>query len=195
MLNLSAASGEVEVPNIWRNPLSSSADSMSRHRDESLDGRVSANENKIPDLIQKELDKRRIGDSINTIANNLKRNNSWDNANRAIGSGQGVKLASRKSSADSRHSDPSQARTSQTRIIDLTQTRYASGSSSGVPQPPWRTTPKRASSAQKPSPMFPRKQNNLLAKSRSTDESIVSLNRNIFGSLISLDVEDDIAPF
>uniref|UniRef100_A0A182QET2 Kinesin-like protein n=1 Tax=Anopheles farauti TaxID=69004 RepID=A0A182QET2_9DIPT len=119
MLNLSAASGDVEISNIWRNPLSSSADSMNRYRNESLDGRVSANENKIPDLLQKELDKRRIGDSINTIANNLKRNNSWDNTNRAIGTGQGVKLASRKGSADSRHSDPSQARTSQTRIIDM----------------------------------------------------------------------------
>ncbi|XP_058118647.1 kinesin-like protein KIF12 [Anopheles ziemanni] len=194
MLNLSAASGDGDVPNIWRNPLSSSADSMGRYRNESLDGRVSANENKIPDLIQKELDKRRIGDSINTIANNLKRNNSWDNANRAVGSGQGVKLASRKSSADSRHSDPSQARTSQTRIIDLTQSRYPSVSSSGVSQPPWRNTVKRASSAQKPSsPMFLRKQNNLLAKSRSTDEGIVPLNRNIFGSLLSLDVEEDIA--
>ncbi|KFB50096.1 hypothetical protein ZHAS_00018149 [Anopheles sinensis] len=139
MLNLSAASGDGEVPNIWRNPLSSSADSMSRYRNESLDGRVSANENKIPDLIQKELDKRRIGDS-------------------------------------------------------LTQSRYPSVSSSGVSQPPWRNTVKRASSAQKPSsPMFLRKQNNLLAKSRSTDESIVSLNRNIFGSLLSLDVEEDIA--
>lgn len=62
MLNLSAASGDLEVSNIWRNPLSSSADSMNRYRNESLDGRVSANENKIPELLQKELDKRRIGD-------------------------------------------------------------------------------------------------------------------------------------
>ncbi|XP_035895548.1 kinesin-like protein KIF12 isoform X2 [Anopheles stephensi] len=119
MLNLSAASGDVEVSNIWRNPLSSSADSMNRYRNESLDGRVSANENKIPELLQKELDKRRIGDSITTIANNLKRNNSWDNTNRSNGTGHGVKLASRKGSADSRHSDPSQARSSQTRIIDM----------------------------------------------------------------------------
>ncbi|XP_058055403.1 kinesin-like protein KIF12 [Anopheles bellator] len=120
MLNLSAASGEVEVSNIWRNPLNTSADSMSRYRNESLDGRVSANENKIPDLLQKELDKRRIGDSINTIANNLKRNNSWDNTNRLNGLGSNtVKLASRKGSADSRHSDPSQSRVSQTRIIDM----------------------------------------------------------------------------
>ncbi|XP_050081435.1 kinesin-like protein KIF12 isoform X2 [Anopheles maculipalpis] len=119
MLNLSAASGDVEVSNIWRNPLSSSADSMNRYRNESLDGRVSANENKIPELLQKELDKRRIGDSITTIANNLKRNNSWDNTNRSNGTGHSVKLASRKGSADSRHSDPSQARSSQTRIIDM----------------------------------------------------------------------------
>lgn len=57
--------------------------------------------------------------SITTIANNLTRNNSWDTANRSNGTSMhGMKLASRKGSADSRHSDPSQARTSQTRIIE-----------------------------------------------------------------------------
>ncbi|XP_053679043.1 kinesin-like protein KIF12 [Anopheles nili] len=194
MLNLSAASGDAEVSNIWRNPLSSSADSMSRYRNESLDGRVSANENKIPDLLQKELDKRRIGDSINTIANNLKRNNSWDNANRTNGMGQGPKLASRKGSADSRHSDPSQVRTSQTRIIDLTQFRYPMAGSSGVSQPPWRHSAQRASSAQKPpSPMFLRKQPNLLTKSRSTEEGLLPLRRNVFGSIVSLDAVSDVS--
>ncbi|XP_035789987.1 kinesin-like protein KIF12 isoform X3 [Anopheles albimanus] len=193
MLNFSTTSVDAEVSNIWRNPLSSSADSMGRYQNESLDGRVSANENKIPDLLQKELDKRRIGDSINTIANNLKRNNSWDTANRANGSGQTVKLASRKGSADSRHSDPSQTRSSHTRIIDLSQNRYPSVSSSGgVARSPWNQSTARAASAQKRSPaMFLRKQNGRLTKSKSTDEGILPLKRNIFGSLISLDGDDD----
>ncbi|XP_055621885.1 kinesin-like protein KIF12 isoform X2 [Toxorhynchites rutilus septentrionalis] len=120
MLNLSN-SGD-DVTNVWQNALSASSDSMgslNRYKTESLDGRVSANENKIPDLLQKELDKRRIGDSITTIANNLKRHNSWEN-NRLLSSGlQNMKLSSRKGSADSRHSDQSQRRTSQTRIIDM----------------------------------------------------------------------------
>lgn len=66
MLNLSA-SGE-DISNVWpANALSVSSDSMGsvsgRYKNhESLDGRVSANENKIPELLQKELDKRRIGD-------------------------------------------------------------------------------------------------------------------------------------
>ncbi|XP_062560420.1 kinesin-like protein KIF12 [Armigeres subalbatus] len=116
MLNLSA-SGE-DMSNVWQNAMSASSDSMGsvgRPKHDSLDGRVSANENKIPELLQKELDKRRIGDSIQTIANNLKRHNSWEN-NRPL---NGVKLASRKGSAESRHSDQSQQRTSQTRIIDM----------------------------------------------------------------------------
>ncbi|XP_055597491.1 kinesin-like protein KIF12 isoform X2 [Uranotaenia lowii] len=119
MLNLSA-SGE-DISNVWQNALSASSDSMGsvgRIKTDSLDGRVSANENKIPELLQKELDKRRIGDSINLIANNLKRHNSWENNNRSPGT-QSVKLASRKGSADSRHSDQSQRRASQTRIIDM----------------------------------------------------------------------------
>ncbi|XP_053669207.1 kinesin-like protein KIF12 [Anopheles marshallii] len=195
MLNLSAASGDVEVSNIWRNPLSSSADSMNRYRNESLDGRVSANENKIPELLQKELDKRRIGDSITTIANNLKRNNSWDNTNRANGTVNGVKLASRKGSADSRHSDPSQAMSSQTRIIDLTQLSYQTARSSAASQPPWRRSAQRAASAQKPAtPLFVRKETNLLAKSKSTDEGLLPLRRNVFGSLVSLDAESNISP-
>lgn len=63
MLNLST-SGD-DMSNVWQNALSVSSDSMgslNRYKTESLDGRVSANENKIPELLQKELDKRRIGD-------------------------------------------------------------------------------------------------------------------------------------
>ncbi|XP_061516746.1 kinesin-like protein KIF12 isoform X1 [Anopheles gambiae] len=189
MLNLSAASGDLEVSNIWRNPLSSSADSMNRYRNESLDGRVSANENKIPELLQKELDKRRIGDSITTIANNLTRNNSWDTANRSNGTSMhGMKLASRKGSADSRHSDPSQARTSQTRIIDLAPNPPQTARSSAASHPPWRRSAPRSSSAQKSAtPLSVRKGTFLLAKSKSTDEGILPLRRNIFGSLVSLD--------
>ncbi|XP_058461874.1 kinesin-like protein KIF12 isoform X2 [Malaya genurostris] len=115
MLNLSA-NGE-DSSNVWQNALSVSSDStgsFTKTKTDSLDGRVSANENKIPELLQKELDKRRIGDSITTIANNLRRHNSWEN-NRA----QIVKRGSRKGSADSRHSDQSQTRTSQSRIIDM----------------------------------------------------------------------------
>ncbi|XP_055534500.1 kinesin-like protein KIF12 [Wyeomyia smithii] len=114
MLNLSANSED--ITNVWQNALSISSDSagsLPKPKTESLDGRVSANENKIPELLQKELDKRRIGDSITTIANNLKRHNSWEN-NRS----QNVKLSSRKGSAESRRSDQTQ-RTSQTRIIDM----------------------------------------------------------------------------
>lgn len=65
MLNLSA-SGE-DITNVWQNALSISSDSagsVSKLKAESLDGRVSANENKIPELLQKELDKRRIGDRL-----------------------------------------------------------------------------------------------------------------------------------
>lgn len=63
MLNLSA-SGD-DMSNVWQNAMSVSSDSMGsvgRNKPDSLDGRVSANENKIPELLQKELDKRRIGD-------------------------------------------------------------------------------------------------------------------------------------
>ena len=53
------------MSNVWQNAMSVSSDSMGsvgRNKPDSLDGRVSANENKIPELLQKELDKRRIGD-------------------------------------------------------------------------------------------------------------------------------------
>lgn len=43
---------------------------------ENLSGRVSANEYRIPDDLQKELDRRRIGDSITQIANSIRRHNS-----------------------------------------------------------------------------------------------------------------------
>ncbi|XP_065085212.1 kinesin-like protein KIF12 [Ochlerotatus camptorhynchus] len=195
MLNLSA-SGDDMSNVVWQNAMSVSSDSMgsvSRFKQDSLDGRVSANENKIPELLQKELDKRRIGDSIQTIANNLKRHNSWEN-NRSL---NGVKLASRKSSADSRHSDQSQRRTSQTRIIDLKARSYpyspegvvAIGSS-------WSPMARRPASSissntfSRQSSLLLRKQNNFLSKSRSTDEGLLPMKRNIFGSLVSLNGDD-----
>ncbi|XP_021705106.1 kinesin-like protein KIF12 isoform X2 [Aedes aegypti] len=192
MLNLSA-SGD-DMSNVWQNAMSVGSDSMGsvgRHKQDSLDGRVSANENKIPELLQKELDKRRIGDSIQTIANNLKRHNSWEN-NRSLNS---VKLASRKGSADSRHSDQSQRRTSQTRIIDLKARSYPY-SESGVVGSSWSPMTRRPNSSisnnayNRLSPMFLRKQNSFLNKSYSTDESLLPMKRNIFGSLVSLNGDD-----
>lgn len=41
-----------------------------------MSGRVSANECRIPEDLQKELDRRRIGESINQIANTIRRHNS-----------------------------------------------------------------------------------------------------------------------
>ncbi|KAL9704205.1 hypothetical protein quinque_007723 [Culex quinquefasciatus] len=208
MLNLSA-SGE-DISNVWpANALSVSSDSMGsvsgRYKNhESLDGRVSANENKIPELLQKELDKRRIGDSITTIANNLKRHNSWENNRSPVGtnSSQIVRLASRKGSADSRHSDQSsQRRTSQTRIIDIKPASYpyASDSGLGLGASAWSLASRRPHSSivgdvKQSSPLLPlRKQNNhFLNKSRSTDESgdlLPLMKRNIFGSLVSLDAD------
>lgn len=79
MLNMSA--GSDSDSNIWTNPLNISTDNVSTFKvisnfmsfqlsfsyklsfkNELLDGRVSSNENRIPDTIQKELDRRRIGD-------------------------------------------------------------------------------------------------------------------------------------
>lgn len=54
---------------------------------------MSANENRIPQSIQKELDRRRIGNSITNIANNFRRNNSWDQQQQRIktsGSGDSI---------------------------------------------------------------------------------------------------------
>lgn len=52
------------------------------------DGRVSASEDRIPDSIQKEMDKRKIGESITSIANSLRRHNSWENSRSSSGNSQ-----------------------------------------------------------------------------------------------------------
>lgn len=89
---------------MWRNPISGSTDSVASgsrtkvsihllkllfylletlkqliqfcQSTEQLSGRVSANEYRIPEDLQKELDRRRIGESINQIANSIRRHNS-----------------------------------------------------------------------------------------------------------------------
>ncbi|XP_058831163.1 kinesin-like protein KIF12 isoform X2 [Topomyia yanbarensis] len=168
MLNLSA-SGE-DISNVWPTALSISSDStgsFTKTKNDSLDGRVSANENKIPELLQKELDKRRIGDSITSIANNLRRHNSWEN-NRT----QNIKLNSRKGSADSRHSDQSQTRMPQSRIIE-------------------RPSSHTSTNTIRSSTLLSRRHDNFLTKSRSTDEGLPAMKRNIFGSLVSLNAAED----
>ncbi|XP_063708144.1 kinesin-like protein KIF12 [Culicoides brevitarsis] len=71
---------EAQPPEMWRNPINGSTDSVadqSKYRStEHLSGRVSANEYRIPEDLQKELDRRRIGESINQIANTIRRHNS-----------------------------------------------------------------------------------------------------------------------
>lgn len=49
---------------------------LSFQSSEALSGRVSANEYRIPEDLQKELDRRRIGESIDLIANQMRRYNS-----------------------------------------------------------------------------------------------------------------------
>jgi hypothetical protein len=57
---MNQSTGSETDANIWRNPLASSMDNVSNR--DILDGRVSSSENRIPESIQKELDKRRIGE-------------------------------------------------------------------------------------------------------------------------------------
>uniref|UniRef100_A0A336MJW8 Kinesin-like protein n=1 Tax=Culicoides sonorensis TaxID=179676 RepID=A0A336MJW8_CULSO len=72
--------GRENQSEMWRNPINGSTDSvasLSKYRStEHLSGRVSANEYRIPDDLQKELDRRRIGESITQIANTIRRHNS-----------------------------------------------------------------------------------------------------------------------
>ncbi|XP_037041680.1 kinesin-like protein KIF12 isoform X2 [Bradysia coprophila] len=98
MLNMST--GSDTDSNIWTNPLNASTDNVSTQKSELLDGRVSSNENRIPDTIQKELDRRRIGDSITSIANSLRRNNSWDNQQTVM------RKVTSKGSTDSKTNSP-----------------------------------------------------------------------------------------
>jgi kinesin family member 12 len=57
---MNQSTGSETDANIWRNPLASSMDNVSNR--DIMDGRVSSSENRIPESIQKELDKRRIGE-------------------------------------------------------------------------------------------------------------------------------------
>lgn len=59
--------------NIWKNPLNSSM--------ENIDGRISSADNQVSSAVQKEIDKLRISNSIDAVANTLKRNMSFNNKN------------------------------------------------------------------------------------------------------------------
>jgi kinesin family member 12 len=59
-LMLNQSTGSEADANIWRNPLANSMENMSGR--DLLDGRVSSSKSRIPDSIQKEMDKRRIGE-------------------------------------------------------------------------------------------------------------------------------------
>ncbi|KAG5673283.1 hypothetical protein PVAND_003343 [Polypedilum vanderplanki] len=66
--------------NIWKNPLNTSIENL-----QNLDGRISSADNKLSDNLQKEMDKMRITESIDAVANTLRRNKSFDKNGHANG--------------------------------------------------------------------------------------------------------------
>lgn len=73
---LSASTGSEPDSNVWTNPNNNNNDNSKQLN---YNGRVSSSENRIPPSIQRELDQRKIGESITNIANKIRRYNSWEN--------------------------------------------------------------------------------------------------------------------
>lgn len=100
---LSVSTGSETDSNVWTNPMNNNnylnvtSPNLEHHNHS---GRVSSSENRIPESIQKEMDQRKIGESITNIANKLRRHNSWENNSRP---GSGMLFKNQYSDASNRN--------------------------------------------------------------------------------------------
>lgn len=87
---MSASTGSEADSNVWTNPNNNNYVNVSSPEKKAHDGRVSSSENRIPPSIQREMDQRKIGESITNIANKLRRYNSWEHEGK---SGSAIAMA------------------------------------------------------------------------------------------------------